>query len=212
MTVSMKVRCNETLIRKVENSMSERVRNLTPEVLSDNWYILRKFTFDYQRSDGSWSRQVREAYDRGNGVAILLYNRQKHTVVLTRQFRLPAYVNEHDGMLIEVCAGLLDKDDPEAAIIRETEEETGYRVDRVTKAFEAFMSPGSVTERLYFYVAEYAAESKVSSSGGLEDEGEDIEVLELDFDLAMKMIETGDIMDGKTIMLLQYAKIHQLLG
>lgn len=208
----MKVRCNETLIRKVENSMSERVRNLTPEVLSDNWYILRKFTFDYQRSDGSWSRQVREAYDRGNGVAILLYNRQKHTVVLTRQFRLPAYVNEHDGMLIEVCAGLLDKDDPEAAIIRETEEETGYRVDRVTKAFEAFMSPGSVTERLYFYVAEYAAESKVSSSGGLEDEGEDIEVLELDFDLAMKMIETGDIMDGKTIMLLQYAKIHQLLG
>jgi nudix-type nucleoside diphosphatase (YffH/AdpP family) len=191
--------------------MSERVRNLTPEVLSDNWYILRKFTFDYQRSDGSWSRQVREAYDRGNGVAILLYNRQKHTVVLTRQFRLPAYVNEHDGMLIEVCAGLLDKDDPEAAIIRETEEETGYRVDRVTKAFEAFMSPGSVTERLYFYVAEYAAESKVSSSGGLEDEGEDIEVLELDFDLAMKMIETGDIMDGKTIMLLQYAKIHQLL-
>jgi nudix-type nucleoside diphosphatase (YffH/AdpP family) len=192
--------------------MSERVRNLTPEVLSDNWYILRKFTFDYQRSDGSWSRQVREAYDRGNGVAILLYNRQKHTVVLTRQFRLPAYVNEHDGMLIEVCAGLLDKDDPEAAIIRETEEETGYRVDRVTKAFEAFMSPGSVTERLYFYVAEYAAESKVSSSGGLEDEGEDIEVLELDFDLAMKMIETGDIMDGKTIMLLQYAKIHQLLG
>ena len=191
--------------------MSERIRNLKPEILSDNWYVLRKFTFDYQRRDGTWSHQVREAYDRGNGVAILLYNRQKHTVVLTRQFRLPAYVNEHDGMLIEVCAGLLDKDDPEAAIIRETEEETGYRVDQVTKVFESFMSPGSVTERLYFYVAEYDPDSKAASSGGLEDEGEDIEVLELDFDLAMKMIETGDIMDGKTIMLLQHIKLKGLM-
>lgn len=192
--------------------MSNRVRNVTPEILSDNWYVLRKFTYEYQHSNGSWSRQTREAYDRGNGVVILLYNRERRSVVLTRQFRLPAYVNQHDGMLIEACAGLLDEDDPEAAIIRETEEETGYRLERVTKVFEAFMSPGSVTERLYFYVAEYDADSKVSSSGGLADEGEDIEVLELDFDAAMGMIDSGEIMDGKTIMLLQYAKIHQLLG
>lgn len=192
--------------------MNPRVRNLTSQLLSDNWYILRKYTFEYQRKDGTWSEQAREAYDRGNGVAILLYNRAKNTVVLTRQFRLPAYVNEHDGMLIEACAGLLDENNPEAEIKREVEEETGYRVDKVTKIFEAFMSPGSVTERLYFFVAEYTDEAKVADSGGLEAEGEDIEVLELPFDRAMQMIETGEIMDGKTIMLLQYAKIHNLLG
>ena len=191
--------------------MSERIRIVDIQTLSDNWYILKKTTFEYQRKDGTWSTQTRETYDRGNGVAILLYNRERHTVVLTRQFRFPAYVNQHDGMLIEACAGLLDEDNPEEAIKRETEEETGFRVHHVTKVFEAFMSPGSVTERLYFFVAEYSSDSKVADSGGIEEEGEDIEVLELDFDQAMHMIETGEIMDGKTIMLLQYARLHHLL-
>jgi nudix-type nucleoside diphosphatase (YffH/AdpP family) len=191
--------------------MTDRIRIVDVQTLSDNWYILKKTTFEYQRKDGTWSTQTRETYDRGNGVAILLYNREQRTVVLTRQFRYPAYVNDHDGMLIEACAGLLDEDNPEEAIKRETEEETGFRVHHVTKVFDAFMSPGSVTERLYFFVAEYSPDSKVADSGGLEAEGEDIEVLELDFDDAMRMIETGEIMDGKTIMLLQYAKLHHLL-
>jgi nudix-type nucleoside diphosphatase (YffH/AdpP family) len=191
--------------------MTDRIRIVDVQTLSDNWYILKKTTFEYQRKDGTWSTQTRETYDRGNGVAILLYNRERRTVVLTRQFRYPAYVNDHDGMLIEACAGLLDEDNPEEAIKRETEEETGFRVHHVTKVFDAFMSPGSVTERLYFFVAEYSPDSKVADSGGLEAEGEDIEVLELDFDDAMRMIETGEIMDGKTIMLLQYAKLNHLL-
>lgn len=189
----------------------DRVRIHQIEILSDNWYVLRKVTYEFQGRDGTWSKMSREAYDRGNGATILLYSRLKQTVVLTRQFRLPAFVNEHDGMLIEACAGLLDRDDPQTCIRKETEEETGYRIKDVRKIFEAFMSPGSVTERLYFFVGEYFDEDKLGEGGGVEAEGEEIEALELSLDQALAMIETGEIIDGKTIMLLQYAKLHRLL-
>lgn len=188
------------------------IRNLSIEVLSDNWYTLRKATFDYRRRDGTWQRQSREAYDRGNASAILLYNRSLGTVILTRQFRYPAYSNGlADGMLIEVCAGLLDADDPETAIRRETEEETGYRLGAVRKVFEAYMSPGSVTEKLHFFVAEYDPSQRVSDGGGADDGAEDIEVLEIPFPEAMAMIGTGAIQDAKTIMLLYHAQIAGLL-
>lgn len=191
--------------------MNDLIRIQKVETLSDDWYILKKTTFDYRRKDGSWQTQSRETYDRGNGATILLYNRERKTVILTRQFRFPAYVNNHHGMLIETCAGLLDESAPEEAIRRETEEETGYRIHNVTRIFDAFMSPGSVTERLYFFVAEYDEDSHIDNGGGLHSDGEDIEVLELNFQQALLMIDTGEIMDGKTIMLLQYALIHHLL-
>jgi nudix-type nucleoside diphosphatase (YffH/AdpP family) len=182
------------------------------ELLSDNWYTLHKLTFDYQKKDGTWETQEREAYDRGNGAAILLYNLEKRAVILTRQFRIPTYVNGNDdGMMIEVCAGLLDQANAEETIRKETEEETGYQVDQVQKVFEAYMSPGSVTEILHFFVAEYDASMKVSDGGGLEEEQENIEVLELSFQEAYNMIATGEIKDAKTIMLLQYAKLHNLV-
>jgi len=191
---------------------NERIRNIRTALLSDNWYILKRATFEYQRRDGSWQTQTRELYDRGNGAVILLYNPEKRTVVLTRQFRMPAYVNGHpDGMLIEACAGLLDEDDPEAAIRREAEEETGYRVERIEKVMEVFMSPGSVTERLHFFVARYDDDTQRSDGSGVEAEGEDIEVLELPFSQAMDMIASGEIIDAKTIMLLQYARLHNLI-
>ncbi|WP_397452319.1 GDP-mannose pyrophosphatase NudK [Pseudomonas sp. NA-150] len=190
----------------------DRVRIQHVEVLSDDWYVLRKTTYDFLGRDGTWRNMSRETYDRGNGATILLYSTLKKTVVLTRQFRFPAFVNEHDGMLIETCAGLLDHDDPQTCIRKETEEETGYRIEKVRKVFEAFMSPGSVTERLYFFVGEYFDEDKLSEGGGVEAEGEEIEVLELPLDDALAMIETGEISDGKTIMLLQYAKLKGLLG
>jgi len=182
------------------------------ELLSDNWYILNKVTFDYQKPNGEWETLSREAYDRGNGATILLYNTERKTIILTRQFRLPTYVNGNEsGMLIEACAGLLDKDNAEDCIRKETEEETGYKISKVRKIFEAYMSPGSVTEVLYFFVAEYDQDMKVSEGGGLEEEQENIQVLELDFEQAYQMIYTGEIQDGKTIMLLQYAKIHNLI-
>lgn len=188
------------------------VKIKSTEVLSDNWYTLNKVTFDIQKSNGDWETQEREAYDRGNGATILLYNKESQTVVLTKQFRLPTYVNGNEtGMLIESCAGLLDKDNAEDCIRKETEEETGYRIRMVEKIYEAYMSPGSVTEILYFFVAEYDKNMKVSEGGGLAEEQENIEVLELDFDQAIHMISTGEIKDGKTIMLLQYAQIHNLL-
>lgn len=193
------------------DNTAERVRIKNVDILSDHWYVLRKFTFDYRRRNGQWQTLVREAYDRGNGAAILLYNRTRKTVILTRQFRLPAFANGHDGMLVEVCAGLLDKDDPETCIRKETEEETGYRIANVRKVFEAFMSPGSVMERLYFFVGEYEAKDKISDGGGLVDDGEEIEVLEMTLDDAMAKVAHGEIMDGKTIMLLQYAKLERLL-
>ncbi|MEO6174481.1 MAG: NUDIX domain-containing protein [Flavobacterium circumlabens] len=182
------------------------------KLLSDNWYVLNKVTFDYQKNDGKTESHIREVYDRGNGAAILLYNTAKKTVILTRQFRLPTYLNGNKtGMMIEVCAGLLDHDNPEQAIIRETEEETGYRIHKVQKVVETYMSPGSVTEILYLFVGEYDETMKVNEGGGLDAEQENIEVLEYTFDEAYAMIESGEISDAKTIMLLQHAKIKELI-
>src|SRR6187402_1082798 len=183
------------------------------ELLSDNWYVLNKVTVDYQKKDGSWDTQEREVYDRGNGAAILLYNKAKGTVVLTRQFRLPTYLNGNkSGLMTEVCAGVLDDDDPETCIIREAEEETGYRLHSVKKIFEAYMSPGALTEILHYFIGEYDSSMKVSAGGGLEHEHEEIEVIEIPFDQAYVMIESGEIKDAKTILLLQYAKIHDLVS
>ncbi len=182
---------------------------LKNELLSDNWYFLNKVTFDYKMDTQESETQVREVYDRGNGAVILLYNAAKKTVVLTRQFRLPTYLNGNiSGMVIEACAGLLDSENPEECIIRETEEETGYRLSAVKKVFQSYMSPGSVTEILHFFIGEYQSEMKVSDGGGVADEHENIEVLEYPFDIAYQMIASGEIIDAKTIMLLQYAKIN----
>jgi GDP-mannose pyrophosphatase NudK len=179
------------------------------ELLSNNWYVLNKVTFDYKMEDHDSETQVREVYDRGNGAVILLYNLTKKTVVLTRQFRLPTYLNGNtSGMVIEACAGLLDAENPEECIIRETEEETGYRLSSVKKVFQSYMSPGSVTEILHFFIGEYQPNMKVSDGGGLAEEHENIQVLEYSFDQAYQMIATGEIVDAKTIMLLQYAKIN----
>ncbi len=192
--------------------MNEKIKNLQTEILSNNWYTLKKITYDYLKKDGSWQRQNREAYDRGNGATILLYSPMQKTVILTRQFRLPTFINGNEsGMLIEACAGLLDKDHPEDCIKRETEEETGYKISELRKVFEAYMSPGSVTEMLYFFVAEYSAAMKINTGGGLEHEQEDIEVLEITIDKALQMVAEGEIKDGKTIMLLQYVKLHGLI-
>jgi len=191
--------------------MSE-TKILSDELLSNNWYKLRKLTYEIKKRNGTVVKQVREAYDRGNGAAILLYNKENKTVILTRQFRLPTFINGNtSGMLIEVCAGLLDNDNPEDCIRREAEEETGYKISNVHKVYEAYMSPGSVTELLYFFVAEYAASMKINEGGGIEHEQEDIEVLELPFQKAFQMMESGEIKDGKTIMLLQYAKLNNLI-
>jgi nudix-type nucleoside diphosphatase (YffH/AdpP family) len=182
------------------------------DLLSDNWYVLNKVTFDYQKKDKSWITQKREVYDRGNGAAILLYNKKQKTVVLTRQFRLPTYLNgNQSGMMIEACAGLLDADNPEQCIIRETEEETGYRLPNVQKVLETYMSPGAVTEILYLFVGEYDESMKVSDGGGLVSEQENIDVMEMSYDHAYSMIESGEIKDAKTILLLQYAKINNLV-
>ena len=193
--------------------MSEKIRNLQTTVLSNNWYTLRKVTYEFLSRDGKWQAQSREAYDRGNGATILLYNKANQTVILTRQFRMPTYLNGNaDGYLIETCAGLLDRDNPEDCIRKETEEETGYKITSVQKAFEAYMSPGSVTEILYFFTAEYTKDMKVSDGGGLAEETEHIEVLELPFTEALQMLKTGEIKDAKTMMLLQYAQINGLLS
>jgi nudix-type nucleoside diphosphatase (YffH/AdpP family) len=179
------------------------------ELLSNNWYLLNKVTFDYKMGDQDSETQVREVYDRGNGAVILLYNSTNKTVVLTKQFRLPTYLNGNtSGMVIEACAGLLDAENPEECIIRETEEETGYRLSSVKKVFQSYMSPGSVTEILHFFIGEYQPNMKVSDGGGLAEEHENIEVLEFPFQEAYQMIASGEIIDAKTIMLLQYAKIN----
>lgn len=193
--------------------MDVQAKLLKTEILSDNWYTLKKITYEVRKRNGIVQTQIREAYDRGNGATILLYNSEQKTVVLTRQFRLPTFLNGNEtGMLIEACAGLLDMDNPETAIIRETEEETGYKISGARKVFEAYMSPGSVTEILYFFVAEYTKAMKVNEGGGIEHEQEDIEVLEIPFERALGMIASGEIRDGKTILLLQYAVINRLLG
>lgn len=193
-----------------ENTSQQRVRIRQVETLFDDWYVLKKTTFDYLRRDGQWQSQTRETYDRGDGATILLYNRERRTVILIRQFRFPTYREGHDGFLIEAAAGLLEQASPEQRIRAEAEEETGYRVGEVHKVFEAFMSPGSVTERLHFFVAEYQPSSRLGDGGGLVHEGEDIEVLELPIDQAMAMVQDGRICDGKTIMLLQHARLNLL--
>ncbi len=191
---------------------NQRIKIKETKILSNNWYTLKKITFDYFTNNGEWIEQSREAYDRGNGAVILLYNTEKQTVILTKQFRIPTYLNgNEDGMLIEACAGLLDKDNAEDCIRKETQEETGYKIDKIEKIFEVYMSPGSVTEILYFFVAEYQQKHQITSGGGIEEEQEEIEVLELDFEKAYGMIKAGEIKDAKTIMLLQYAKINNLL-
>lgn len=187
------------------------VRILDSKTLSDDWYTLKKYTFDVRHRNGEWQRQNREAYDRGNGATILLYNRDKRTVILTRQFRFPVYINGHDGYLIETAAGLLDNMAPEQRIKAEAEEETGYQIDRVEKVFDAFMSPGSVTEKLYFYIAEYRPDDRKGQGGGIEAEGEDIEVLEWPVDQALQAIDDGLIVDGKTIMLLYHVALKGIL-
>ena len=182
------------------------------KLLSDNWYVLNKVTFNYKKENQPAESHIREVYDRGNGAGILLYNTAKKTVILTGQFRLPTFLNGNKtGMMIEVCAGLLDKDNAEQAIIRETEEETGYRLNKVQKVIETYMSPGSVTEILYLFVGEYQESMKVSEGGGLDAEQENIEVLEYTFEEAYAMIESGEITDAKTILLLQHAKIKGLI-
>ncbi|PWL38420.1 GDP-mannose pyrophosphatase [Flagellimonas aquimarina] len=190
-----------------------KVKNIEKELLSDNWYSLNKVTFEYQREDGEWETQIREAYDRGNGAVILLYNKEKGTVILTRQFRMPTYLNgNEDGMMVEACAGILEKGNAEQTIIMEVEEETGYKITEVQKIFESYMSPGSVTEVLYFFIGQYEENMKVSEGGGAEDETENIEVLEMTFQKALQMMSRGEIKDAKTIMLLQYTQINGLFG
>jgi nudix-type nucleoside diphosphatase (YffH/AdpP family) len=191
---------------------SNRLKNIESKLLSDNYYILKRLQFDYLTAKGEWVNQMREVYDRGDGAGVLLYNKEKQTVILTKQFRMPTYQNDNeDGLLVEVCAGMLDKDNPVDCIIRETEEEVGYRVKDVKKVYEAYTSPGVLTEKMHFFIAEYTDDMKVSEGGGLESETEDIEVLELPFKDAVDMLNTGKIVDMRTIVLLQYAIINKLV-
>ncbi|WP_029909422.1 NUDIX domain-containing protein [Caulobacter sp. UNC358MFTsu5.1] len=193
-------------------SVKDRVRVHETRLLSDNWYVLKAATFDWKRRDGTWQTQAREVYDRGNGAVLLPYDLDRRTVLLVRQFRYPAFVNGYDDLLIEAAAGLLDDAEPEVRIRAEVEEELGYRLGEVTKVFEAFMSPGSVTEILHFFVAPYDASMRIGDGGGHPDEGEDIEVLELAIDEALAMVADGRIRDAKTIMLLQHAALTVFRG
>lgn len=189
--------------------MNSKVRNISKVLLSDNWYTLNKIVFEYEMPNGEWVEQFRESYDRGNGAAVMLYNRQKQTVVLVSQFRMPTYLNGNDtGIMIEACAGLLDGDDPETCVIKEAEEESGFRVHKVEKIYEAYMSPGAVTEILHLYIAEYQDSDRVGEGGGLDHENEDITVMEVPYAQALEMISNGEIKDAKTIMLLQYLEMH----
>ena len=189
-------------------TIADRIRVKNVRVLSDSHYILKTTTFEWRRASGEWQTQHRETYDRGNGATLLPYNLAQRTVVLVRQFRYPAFVSGCDDLLIEAAAGLLDNETPELRIRAEAEEETGYRLGAITKIFEAFMSPGAVTEKLHFFIAEYEPSMRVGSGGGLASEGEEIEVLELPIDQALAMIADGRIADAKTIMLLQYAALN----
>jgi nudix-type nucleoside diphosphatase (YffH/AdpP family) len=190
--------------------LADRIRIEKVETLANDWATLKKTTLAFQRTDGAWQTLTRETYDRGNGATLLLINRARGTVLLTRQFRYPAFVNGATDLLIEACAGLLDARDAETAIKEEVEEELGVRISSVSRVFESYMSPGSVTEKLHFFVAEYTADDRISSGGGVAHEGEDIEAVELPFAEALAMIDRGEIVDGKTIMLLLYAQWKQL--
>jgi nudix-type nucleoside diphosphatase (YffH/AdpP family) len=189
-------------------TVSDRIRVQNVRVLSDDHDTLKSTTFEWRGANGEWQTQARETYDRGNGATLLPYNVAQRTVVLVRQFRYPAFVNGYDDLLIEAAAGMLDNESPEIRIRAEMEEETGYRLGDIRKIFEAFMSPGAVTEKLHFFVAEYEPHMRVGSGGGIADEGEEIEVLELPIEQAMAMIGDGRIADAKTIMLLQYAALN----
>lgn len=193
--------------------MKDKLRHVEHNILSNEWATLTRIDYDYKFENGNWKRLSRESYDRGNGTGILLYNPEKGTVILTKQFRMPAYVNNsNDGMSIEVCAGAIDKNEaPEVCIIREVEEEVGYRITEAKKVLEGYMSPGAVTEKMYLFIAKYTDAMKINDGGGLDIEGEEIEVLELPFDTAVKMVENFEIIDAKTIMLIQYAQLHKLL-
>jgi len=183
------------------------VRILKEELLADDWARLTKYTIDYRRRDGGHETQIRQVYDRGNGACILPIDPNRGTVLLVRQFRMPAYVTGHDPYLIETCAGLLDDLDPEAAILKEAEEELGYRLRDIVRVLDLFMSPGSVSERLAFFTARYTPADRISGGGGALHEGEDIEVLELAFDEALAMVRAGAIADAKTVILLQHAAL-----
>ncbi len=190
---------------------NSKVKINSIQTLSKDCYKLDKVNFDYQTKNGEWQNQNRECYDRGDGAAILLYNPLKRTVILTRQFRMPSYLNDNDdGMMVEVCAGLLDQDDPITCIKKEVEEETGYRIGNPIKLFELYSTPGAVTEKIHYFIAEYKESMKISDGGGLEEETEEIEVLEIDFNKAFTMIQNGEIIDAKTVVLLQYLKINKL--
>ena len=179
------------------------------ELVASGWHVLRRTTFDYRHHDGRWSTETRETYDRGNGAVILLHDFARSTVLLTRQFRWPVYVNGHpDGMLVEAAAGLLDADDAETAIRREAEEELGVTVGPLERVGRIYMSPGSVTELLHFYAAPYTPADRTGAGGGVADDGEDIEVVELPFAEALERCRDGRIADAKTILLLQWAALH----
>ncbi len=191
----------------------DHIKNVRKEILAEGWSTLYNVSYDYKTDEGLWEAQSRDVYDRGNGAAILLYNPEKQTVILTRQFRMPTFENGNpDGMLIEVCAGLLDTDHPADCIRKEVEEETGYTIDKVHLVMETYMSPGSVSEILYLFTGVYTQKMKTGEGGGAREETEHIEVLEYPFKKALQMIETGEIRDAKTIILLQYAALHRLLG
>jgi nudix-type nucleoside diphosphatase (YffH/AdpP family) len=190
--------------------LQDRIRIKSVEILSDDWARLTKTTFDYRRNDGTWETQVRQTYDRGDGAVILPFDRERSTVLLVRQFRYPAFVTGHPEPLIEACAGLLDDHDPETAIRKEAEEELGYRLRDVRRVYAPYMSPGSVTERLTFFTADYTPADRISAGGGAADEGEDIEVLEITLDEALAQVRDGAIIDAKTIMLIQHLKLEML--
>jgi nudix-type nucleoside diphosphatase (YffH/AdpP family) len=182
------------------------------KILSHDKYLLKKIIYDYTKPDGTRKTQDREVYDRGDAAAVLLYNKEKRSIILTRQFRLPTYLNKNtSGMLLEVCAGLLDNDLPEEAAKREVKEETGYKIQKVKKIFEAYMSPGGVTELVYFFIAEYTDDMKVGAGGGIAEEEENIDVVEMEFEKAFRMIEAGEMRDGKTILLLQHLRLMKIL-
>ena len=187
-----------------------RIRILETRLLSDDWATLTKYTIDYRRSDGARETLIRQVYDRGNGACILPYDPDRGTVLLVRQFRMPVWVESGGAVseLIEACAGLLDDLDPETAIRREAEEELGYRLGPINRVLDCYMSPGSVSERIVFFTARYAPGDRRFSGGGKEEEGEDIEVLEPTLDEALAMVRDGRIVDGKTVMLLWYVKLH----
>lgn len=196
---------------KIQN-LDDNIRIKKTAVLSNNWALLNEITFDYKRKDGNWDTLTRESYDTGDGATVLLYNPATKKIILTRQFRLPTYLNgNRGGFLTEACAGLLDQKSPKECVIEEAEEETGYRIKNPQKIFEAYMSPGSVTELMHFFIAEYSAGMKVAEGGGLQEEQEDIEVIEVDFEEAWKMVMAGELKDAKTIMLLQQLKLQELI-